>query len=921
MTIRFDDVRRAAQGRWPAVLLALGVGADYLRDKHGPCPSCGGKDRFRFDDKDGRGTYICNNCGPGDGFALLSLVHGWDAKDCLRHVAGQLGMADGSTSPRLPALRREPAGADPQQQADKQAKAEAAAQTARKLWESASAPPFEHDYLKARGIPPVGVRLLAGNNGPTLLVPLYDVEGRLRSVQRIFKGEGGDGVEKWEKPHLKGGQKAGCFLMLGEPAARVLVCEGYATGVSLHVSTGAAVAVAFDAGGLQRVSALLRERFPAAEVVIAADNDAFKADNPGLTAARKAAKKTGVRVVFPVFADHQGRLKDWNDLHQLEGAEAVASAIEEQLREPATQERQQGEAPAVASHQSGPFTVTERGVFYYSPDGGDPSYVCAPLHVEAQTRDEAGASWGLLVRFSDPDGREKEQNIPRELLAADGGADAVKALLSLGLMLGPGRNAKVRLVEYLQQARPLARATLVNRLGWHGESFMLPAQTVGDPSERLVFLSSGKPMNQAGVAGSLEDWQQQIGRYCVGNHRLAFSVSVAFAAPLLALTGAQSGGFHFYGDSRSGKSTTLKVAASVYGSPEYIKQWRATDNALESIAAAYSDCMLPLDEISQCDPRIIGDVVYMLGNGRGKHRSTDTGLIGKAAASWRLLFMSNGELPLERHMLEAGKKPKAGMEMRMLGIPADAGAGLGIFHVLHGLSGGEALAKHLDRAASASHGAPIVAFLSRLVAERQQLAPHIPPQQIAFAAANLPPEASGQARDAAGRFALAGFAGEMATEWGVTGWPPGTAMDAARECFLAWLNARPAGTGLQEESAMLSAVRLFFERYGEARFSDLSRIEDTHAPRTLDRAGYREISHQHGGMVFYVMRESFRSEICRGFDPEKVGRLLRDMGALVPESASSLTRKKDIPGEGKQRFYWIRAAALFGEAAPRDEAA
>lgn len=61
------------------------------------------------------------------------------------------------------------------------------------------------------------------------------------------------------------------------------------------------------------------------------------------------------------------------------------------------------------------------------------------------------------------------------------------------------------------------------------------------------------------------------------------------------------------------------------------------------------------------------------------------------------------------------------------------------------------------------------------------------------------------------------------------------------------------------------------------------------------------------------MCESFRQEVCKGHDPAKVAKLLRDMGALVPESATSLTRKKDIPGEGKQRFYWIKAAAVLGE--------
>ena len=64
------DVRTAAQGRWRDILQSLGMDERSLSGKHGPCPMCGGKDRFRFDDKDGRGTYFCSGCGAGDGVKL-----------------------------------------------------------------------------------------------------------------------------------------------------------------------------------------------------------------------------------------------------------------------------------------------------------------------------------------------------------------------------------------------------------------------------------------------------------------------------------------------------------------------------------------------------------------------------------------------------------------------------------------------------------------------------------------------------------------------------------------------------------------------------------------------------------------------------------------------------------------------------------
>lgn len=99
-----------------------------------------------------------------------------------------------------------------------------------------------------------------------------------------------------------------------------------------------------------------------------------------------------------------------------------------------------------------------------------------------------------------------------------------------------------------------------------------------------------------------------------------------FAGQLLALLDDDGGGFHLLGSSSMGKSLSLKLAASVWGKPDsYTKTWRSTDNALEGTASEHNDSFLPLDEISECDPKVVGKAVYMLANGQGKGRSTTTG--------------------------------------------------------------------------------------------------------------------------------------------------------------------------------------------------------------------------------------------------------------------------------------------------------
>jgi hypothetical protein len=79
-----------AEGRWYEILTTLGVPAHYLHDKHGPCPMCG-EDRFRWDDRNRRGDYFCNGCGPGNGITLLSKFNNWTKDQACAEVGRLTG--------------------------------------------------------------------------------------------------------------------------------------------------------------------------------------------------------------------------------------------------------------------------------------------------------------------------------------------------------------------------------------------------------------------------------------------------------------------------------------------------------------------------------------------------------------------------------------------------------------------------------------------------------------------------------------------------------------------------------------------------------------------------------------------------------------------------------------------------------------
>ncbi|MET3678352.1 uncharacterized protein (DUF927 family) [Pseudomonas sp. UYEF17] len=611
-------------------------------------------------------------------------------------------------------------------------------------------------------------------------------------------------------------------------------------------------------------------------------------------------------------AQHLLELQRTGELFALSPAATPKPTKQSKATDQAKPQSEKKTAPAPSG-----FRVTKDGVFYAGEDG-EARPICSRLEILARTRDEKGHGWGLLVEFDDPDGASKRLNIPARAMAGDFGKEVLAPLVDMGLRLAPvrtARNSRNDLQSYLQGYDGSERARLVTRLGWHGDAYLVPDRQIGASTEYLHFYEAGAQLPPVTQSGTLEQWQQQIGALCVGNNRLAFVVCVAFAGAVLHLLGHESGGFHLYGDSSGGKTTHLQVAASVWGGPRLVRSWRSTDNALESIAAAHSDGLLVLDEIGMCDPRIIGETVYMLGNGTGKARANDRGLSGRQIQEWRVLFLSTGEKTLAQHMAEANKDLKAGMEVRLLAVPADAGKGLGLFEALHGFDDAAALSDALKARVAKTYGSPALAFLSALCdpTKLRAYTAMVRSTMERFTAEALPASASGQAQRAASRFGLAAAAGELATALGVTGWPDGLALDSARVCLNAWLAER-GGAGNMEGDAILARLRQVIERFGESRFtrweSTAAKV-DEHGPRTIDRLGFRK-SMEHGmgdtshtTTTYYVLPEAWRSEIFRGMNLNAVNKELLRRRVLEPGKDGKASTSVRLPGLGLQRCYVV----------------
>ncbi|MGD1327037.1 toprim domain-containing protein [Pandoraea pnomenusa] len=234
-------------------------------------------------------------------------------------------------------------------EAAEKARHAAAATLAQQIWESASEC-GDHPYLKRKGIKSHGLRIGAWEKVDTetgevrvisksaLLIPIRDAKKRIHSLQAIFPVKI---IGDRDKDYLKDGAKAALFYSIGKPLTVdgklvIIICEGYATGASIHESTGHAVIVAFDAGNLLPTARVIREHFPAALIVMAADNDRWTLkpiENPGVYRAKEAARAVNGLVATPQFAELEGNPKDFNDLFVRQGADAVKAIIEDELAE------------------------------------------------------------------------------------------------------------------------------------------------------------------------------------------------------------------------------------------------------------------------------------------------------------------------------------------------------------------------------------------------------------------------------------------------------------------------------------------------------------------------------------------------------------------------------------------------------------
>lgn len=799
-----------------------------------------------------------------------------------------------------------------------------AADTARDVWNKAAAARDDHPYLVRKGLR--AIRTLreidvdtlsnligykpssSGKDltGRVLVVPVQ-TEGAVSTIEMID----GDG----RKAALKSGRKSFGYWVAFAPTGipdLILIGEGMATVLSAHICTAAAAVAALTCGNLGKVAEVMRRKYPNSRIVLLADI------GNGQDKAVQAAQAIGGALALPDFGpDRSDDATDFNDMHQLLGADAVRSAIDAaSLVGACTQNSESNEVPMPAV---GFPTLEERpcyrvyedwqeidgrkmkpGVYLHTtkaertdaPPSLIDKWISTPLRVLATTSNGEDAEYGRLLEIRSPAGKWKPWAMPMAMLAGDG-SDALGVLMSEGLI--PYFNDKKAVLRYVAEQVPSARMRAASVTGWSGDAFVLPNTVIG--ADDIWFQASGRTAPYA-TGGTFDEWRE-LAALAPGNPLLMLAFSAALAGPLLGPLNIDGGGAHIHGDSSSGKTTALHAAVSVWGSPAFKRTWRATANGLEGTGSLHSDTLLALDELGEIDPKSLYEAAYALINGTGKTRANRHGE-ARQASRWRVFLLSTGELTIAARMSAGGIEAKAGQELRILDVPVSGKHGL--FDSLHGRASGAALSDEVRNLAARHYGHAGPRFVAELVTALRgglNLADELQPLLERFGV-------EGQERRAARTFAICGLAGELAERWSIVPWKSGIAAKAAMHAFELWRRRRGANEHGVEHAAILRSLADFIDRHSDSRFSNI----DGSADRVIERAGYWR---QDGNRRLYLFTSGGLREATKGYDLMRVLAALDKAKALAATDLDKRSKKTRDPSGRAISLYHVDPDALTGD--------
>ncbi len=571
--------------------------------------------------------------------------------------------------------------------------------------------------------------------------------------------------------------------------------------------------------------------------------------------------------------------------------------------------------PSFISHtEDGYFAKIEKGIWYHGwnslTDKPQDVWVCSPLRVEALACNEEGKDTGVVLSYENAKGETARWVMPKRMVNAGGGEDMRNILIDYGVRIG----SKNHLNDYIMRTVTEDVLTSTTKTGWTEDkkSFVTPDFTIGSD---VLFQSQTDSEVKPSVKGTLEDWKDTVGKYCIDNDVLTAALCVPLSGVLLRRVDGESGALHLVGGSSKGKTTALNVGISIVGGTALKGSWRATGNGLEGVAERSNDTMLALDELSEANPQEVQNIVYAISNGQGKIRASKNG-DSKSVKKWKTAILSTGEKSIASKMMEANKKPDAGCLVRFLSVPATENK-YGCFNTIHGFESASVFSRHLKNASAKNYGTPLVAFIESLLKEED-----LHEEFESFKRSSTFRHEVELLNRGGERFALLAWAGVKAVHAGILPHTKEQIIKSIENMYQLWLEDNIInGAASPEDAAILNEIRDFIFQNMDTAFTSIDKQkrpdgeESFFDPTTRTARGGYYTDEGYESRAYLITSEVLVQRICKGRDLQSIAKALDRSGVLVAKDKGKLTKKKQIKNESFN-FYYICFSETEKEVVP-----
>lgn len=531
-------------------------------------------------------------------------------------------------------------------------------------------------------------------------------------------------------------------------------------------------------------------------------------------------------------------------------------------------------------------------------------YICSAIGVAARIRkiDEEDA-YSIRIHIEAMDGCCRKIDIDRAELVSTG-REVMKKLLSAGLSDINGNESAV--INMLKSARPDKEILSVSKTGWHfieDESapiFIAPSgEAIGCTKTWVEFNKSSS--RKKWKSGSLEEWEALIELVASieNTPHWMFGVMAGFAGVILSLCGYDGCGVNLSGQSSIGKSTSMRLAASVWGATKgdnsLMKAWRTTDNALEALSKDANGTLLALDELSHADGRVVAKAVFSLAGGSGKARMTKAIELDKCL-QWNTFYLSNGEHSL-KETIEADKgKWRTGISVRFPDVDvSDVNASVD-----------KAVLDEIDNGLRKHYGHAGVAFVKALMQQDLHINHEQLREMVFEAANNLSANAEGAKKRAAQPFALIAVAGHLAQNFGLI--PASANVDSVIQwAWDSYLSSSDSDV-LDPNESIISNLREWIMSNKDRSIKSVACAY----PNSVEADGWYDDE------CVYIRTARISHACGKTFKPQMIGKILSDLGILHRRTDKNKATYVYIKGIGniadedgkKVRFYCLSKDAL-----------